>query len=260
MLRRAAVVGKIDWRKRRIMTMTDHNPNKKNVITLGIAGGTGAGKTTLARAIYNNLGGSTNCVYLTHDHYYRDLSHKPLQERSKTNFDHPDSLETELLVQHLQELKQWQVAVLPTYDFATHSRTPVTTLVHPKRIIIVEGILIFTHPALCHELDIKVFVDADSDTRVVRRIRRDTVERGRTLDSIMLQYETYVKPMHAEWVAPSKAKADVIINSENGRSTSIALNILSNHLLLAGGIVGTEPLEDAEELGQKRGQDTNINT
>ncbi|KAG7362075.1 uridine kinase [Nitzschia inconspicua] len=215
-------------------------------ITLGIAGGTGAGKTTLARAVYKQLGGEKNCVYLTHDHYYRDLSHKPMEERSKTNFDHPDSLETELLVQHLQELKQGKIAVLPTYDFATHSRTPVTTMVHPKKIIIVEGILIFTHPELVKELDIKVFVDADSDTRVVRRIRRDTVERGRTLDSIMLQYETYVKPMHAEWVAPSKAKADVIVNSENGQSTNIALAMLSNHLLVAGGILPSTSNENQD--------------
>jgi uridine kinase len=112
----------------------------------------------LARAVYKKLGGEKNCVYLTHDHYYRDLSHKPMEERAQTNFDHPDSLETELLVQHLQELKQGKIAVLPTYDFTTHSRTPVTTLVHPKRIIIVEGILIFTHPELVKELDIKVFV------------------------------------------------------------------------------------------------------
>jgi uridine kinase len=160
-----------------------------------------------------------------------------MDERAKTNFDHPDSLETELLVQHLQELKAGKVAVLPTYDFATHSRTPVTTLVHPKKIIIVEGILIFTNPSLVKELDIKVFVDADSDTRVVRRIRRDTVERGRTLDSIMLQYETFVKPMHAEWVEPSKAKADVVVNSESGHSTNIALSMLSNHLMVAGGIL-----------------------
>jgi uridine kinase len=217
--------------------MTSASQLSSDPITLGIAGGTGAGKTTLARSIYKQLGGEKNCVYLTHDHYYRDLSAKPMDERAKTNFDHPDSLETELLVQHLQELKAGKVAVLPTYDFATHSRTPVTTLVHPKKIIIVEGILIFTNPSLVKELDIKVFVDADSDTRVVRRIRRDTVERGRTLDSIMLQYETFVKPMHAEWVEPSKAKADVVVNSENGHSTNIALSMLSNHLMVAGGIL-----------------------
>jgi len=204
-------------------------------ITIGIAGGTGAGKTTLSRAIYKELGGEKNCVYLTHDHYYKDQSHKTMEERSKTNFDHPDSLETDLLIQHLQELKAGKIAVLPTYEFKTHTRTPVTTMVHPRRIIIVEGILIFTNPRLCKELDIKVFVDADSDTRVVRRIRRDTVERARTLDSIMEQYESHVKPMHSQWVEPSKACADVIINSETGTSQKIAVDMLTNHLRVVGG-------------------------
>lgn len=108
--------------------------------------------------MFRELGGEKNVVYLTHDHYYRDLSHKPLEERAKTNFDHPDSLETELLVEHLKELKAGRTANLPTYDFKTHSRTPVTTFVHPKKIIIVEGILVLTHPQLCDEIDIKVFV------------------------------------------------------------------------------------------------------
>lgn len=205
-------------------------------IVVGIAGGTGAGKTTLSRALFKALGGQNNCVYLTHDHYYRDQSHKTIEERSQTNFDHPDSLETELLVQHLRELKEGKIAVLPTYDFATHARTPVTTMVHPRKIIIVEGILIFTHQGLCKELDMKVFVDADSDTRVVRRIRRDTVERGRTLDSIMTQYEAHVKPMHAQWVEPSKGQADVIINSEAGSSQKIAVDMLTNHLRVAGNL------------------------
>jgi len=209
---------------------------EKPTITVGIAGGTGAGKTTLSKAIYKELGGEANCVYLTHDHYYRDQSKKPMAERSKTNFDHPDSLETELLVHHLQQLKEGKTVVLPTYDFTTHARTSVTTEVHPRSIILVEGILIFTHPGLCNELDIKVFVDADSDTRVVRRIRRDTVERGRTLDSIMRQYETYVKPMHAQWVEPSKSSADVIINSETGSSQKIAIDMLTNHLRVAGAL------------------------
>jgi uridine kinase len=112
----------------------------------------------LAKAVFKELGGEKNVVYLTHDHYYRDISHKPMEERAKTNFDHPDSLETELLVQHLKDLKAGEVANLPTYDFATHSRTPVTQFVHPKRIIIVEGILVLTNQALCDEMDIKVFV------------------------------------------------------------------------------------------------------
>lgn len=168
-----------------------------------------------------------------------------MEERAQTNFDHPDSLETDLLVQHLQELKAGKVAILPTYDFKTHARTPVTTLVHPKRIIIVEGILIFTHPMLCQELDIKVFVDADNDTRVVRRIRRDTVERNRTLDSIMEQYQTFVKPMHAQWVEPSKTQADVIVNAETGHSQRIAIDILTNHLSVVSGII-----HDAEKERQ----------
>lgn len=136
------------------------------------------GKTTLARAVFKAVGGSKNAVYLTHDHYYRDISHKTLEERSKTNFDHPDSLETEMLVEHVQQLKRGDTAELPNYDFSTHSRTAVTTLVHPKNIFIVEGILLFTSLELCDEMDMKIFVDADNDTRVIRRIARDTVERG----------------------------------------------------------------------------------
>ena len=202
-------------------------------ITLGIAGGSGAGKTTLAKAVFKELGGVEHCVYLTHDHYYKDQSHKTLEERSKTNFDHPDSLETDLLVEHLKALKAGRAANLPTYDFATHSRTPVTTYVHPKPVIIVEGILVFTHPLLCEEMDIKVFVDADADTRAVRRINRDMIERGRTLDSVMQQYQATVKPMHNQFVEPSKAQADVIVNSETGHSLDIAVKMISNHLRLA---------------------------
>ena len=202
-------------------------------ITLGIAGGSGAGKTTLAKAVFKELGGVEHCVYLTHDHYYKDQSHKTLEERSKTNFDHPDSLETDLLVEHLKALKAGRAANLPTYDFATHSRTPVTTFVHPKPVIIVEGILVFTHPLLCEEMDIKVFVDADADTRAVRRINRDMIERGRTLDSVMQQYQATVKPMHNQFVEPSKAQADVIVNSETGHSLDIAVKMISNHLRLA---------------------------
>lgn len=190
----------------------------------------------MSKAVYKALGGETNCVYLTHDHYYKDQSHKTVEERSKTNFDHPNSLETDLLVKHIRELKEDKIAVLPTYDFTTHSRTPVTTMVHPRKVIIVEGILIFTHPELCKELDMKVFVDADSDTRVLRRIRRDTIERGRTTESIIKQYESHVKPMHSEWVEPSKAKADVIINSETGSSQKIAIDMLSNHLRVAANL------------------------
>lgn len=207
--------------------------NVMKPITLGIAGGSGAGKTTLARAVFHELGGAEHCVYLTHDHYYKDQSHKTMEERAKTNFDHPDSLETDLLVEHLKALKAGAAANLPTYDFATHSRTPVTTYVHPKPIIIVEGILVFTHPVLCEELDIKVFIDADPDTRAVRRIKRDMDERGRTLDSVMTQYQATVKPMHNAFVEPSKARADVIVNSETGHSVGLAVKMIANHLRVA---------------------------
>jgi hypothetical protein len=138
-------------------------------------------KTTFAQAVFHELGGATNVVYLSHDHYYKDISHKTLEERSQTNFDHPDSLDTALLVQHIRDLKQGKVANLPTYDFATHSRTPITTLVHPKKIVLVEGILIFTNPELCHECDIKVFVVSAvedwTETRCCIRGRENFVGR-----------------------------------------------------------------------------------
>mmetsp|Transcript_23495 Transcript_23495/g.65590 ORF Transcript_23495/g.65590 Transcript_23495/m.65590 type:complete len:218 (+) Transcript_23495:211-864(+) len=209
----------------------------KPMITLGIAGGTGAGKSTLARRLFTELGGAPNVVYLTHDHYYKDLSSKTIEERGKVNFDHPDSLDTPLLVEHIRQLKRGDCAALPNYDFTTHSRTEITTLVHPKRILLVEGILIFTDVDLCKEMDIKVFVDADADTRVVRRIARDTVERGRTLESITEQYQTTVKPMHSQFVEPSKTCADIIVNSETGQSVDIAIRMLANHMRVESNIV-----------------------
>eukprot|EP00980_Cylindrotheca_fusiformis_P005027 scaffold1062_cov130-Cylindrotheca_fusiformis.AAC.33 len=221
-------------------------------IVLGIAGGTGAGKTTLAKAVFTQVGGAKNAVYLTHDHYYKDISHLTLEERSKTNFDHPDSLDTDLLVQHIRELKLGKTAALPNYDFATHSRTPITSLVHPKPIIIVEGILILTNVDLCNECDLKVFVDADNDTRVLRRISRDTVERGRTVDSIITQYQKHVKPMHAQWVEPSKARADVIVNSETGQSVVIAVEMLTNHLRVAARILDETETNGNNASAQKR--------
>jgi uridine kinase len=178
-----------------------------------------------------------------------------MEERSKTNFDHPDSLETDLLVQHIQSLKLGQRVVLPTYDFTTHSRTMVTHMVHPKKIIIVEGILLFTHPQLCSELDIKVFVDADDDTRVLRRMKRDTKERGRTFDSVMDQYQTYVKPMHAQWVGPSKAQADITVNAENGHSQNIAISILTNHVRVVSGLISLNNDNRGGGGGEKQGDE-----
>jgi len=182
-------------------------------ITIGIAGGTGAGKTTLARAVYETLGGPENVAYLSHDSYYRDITHLPMEERAQTNFDHPDSLDTELLIRHVQMLKRGESVEVPNYDFSRHARTDAVTVVEPKKVVLVEGILIFSEAELVKELDVKVFVEADSDIRLMRRIARDTVERGRSVDEIMDQYVETVRPMHEEFVEPSKRRADVIVHS-----------------------------------------------
>eukprot|EP00977_Amphora_coffeiformis_P028220 scaffold34915_cov180-Amphora_coffeaeformis.AAC.10 len=156
--------------------------------------------TTLARRLFEELGGAENVCYLFHDSYYKDISHKTFEERAQTNFDHPDSLETDLLLRHLQDLKAGQGCQVPTYDFATHSRTGICVDMQPKSIIIVEGILLFTHADLISEMDVKVFVDAESDIRLMRRIVRDTQERGRTVEEVLEQYHATVRPMHDEWV------------------------------------------------------------
>lgn len=179
-------------------------------MVVGIAGGSGSGKTTLATAIYEALG-RRNCSYIMHDSYYKDASHMTLQQREKLNFDHPDALDTDLLVEHIKMLKDRQVAFVPTYDFATHSRTKQRIAIQPRPIILVEGILIFHHPELCDLFDLKVFVDTDDDIRLIRRIQRDTAERGRSLSSVIDQYMTTVRPMYAKYVKKSMGNADFII-------------------------------------------------
>lgn len=210
------------------------SPTTTPSVTIGIAGGTGAGKTTLARSVYSSLGGSSNVTYLTHDDYYRDLSHFPLEERAKTNFDHPDSLETDLLVSHLESLKEGKRVEVPVYDFATHSRTSEVKIMEPKSIILVEGILIFSSSELVRHLDVKVYVEADSDVRLMRRITRDTSERGRTVQDVMRQYESTVRPMHEEFVEPSKSAADVVVHSEG--HGDVALRMIVNHLRVEAGL------------------------
>ena len=199
-------------------------------ITIGIAGGTGAGKTTLAKAVYEALGSDSNVAYLCHDSYYRDITHLTIEERAQTNFDHPDSLDTDLLIQHVQQLKGGEAVPVPTYDFTEHARTTEVTMVAPKKVVLVEGILIFSDKKLVDQLDVKVFVEADSDIRLMRRISRDTVERGRSVDEVMSQYLSTVRPMHEEFVEPSKRRADVIVHSLDGNSTSVALQMIVNHV------------------------------
>ena len=186
-------------------------------IVIGIAGGSGSGKTTVANIIVERVG-LEHIAFLPHDAYYRDLAHLPIEKRAQINFDHPNSLETELLIQHVQELKAGQPIELPIYDFKTHTRTPQTRLINPQPIILVEGILIFTEPKLLPLYDIKIFVDTDADIRFIRRLQRDIQERGRTTESVINQYLATVRPMHLEFAEYSKRYADIII-PEGGFNT-----------------------------------------
>ena len=177
---------------------------------IGVAGGTGSGKTTVASALLRRVGEDRISV-LFHDAYYRDWADLPKDVLDRKNFDHPDSLETELLVRHVQTLREGMVVEAPIYDFKTHRRTARTRRVLPKRIVLVEGILIFAEPELRKLFDVKVFVDTDADVRLIRRIRRDIAERGRTFESVVEQYDATVRPMHLEFVEPSKRWADLIV-------------------------------------------------
>lgn len=199
------------------------------VTVIGIAGGSGGGKSTLSKAVADELTSDICCV-LIHDSYYKDISHLTLEERAKTNFDHPSSLDTSLLIQHVQDLKQGKTVEVPNYDFSTHMRTNVTTTVQPKPIVIVEGILIFSDPDLVKELDVKVFVDADADVRLIRRLKRDMKERGRTVEQVIDQYQTTVKPMHEKFVEPSKSVADIVIMSDKYNDPKVSLAVIVNYL------------------------------
>ncbi|BCY18286.1 uridine kinase [Leptolinea sp. HRD-7] len=185
-------------------------PAHSKPLVIGIAGGTGSGKTTVASVILNKVGRS-RIAYIPHDAYYKDLRHLPPIRRQEVNFDHPDSLESELMMQHIRDLRDWKSVYLPVYDFTTHTRTEQTVEVKPSRVILVEGILIFTEASLRDMFDVKIFVDTDPDIRFIRRLQRDIAERGRTMESVVTQYLTTVRPMHLEFVEPSKRYADVII-------------------------------------------------
>lgn len=179
-------------------------------LVIGIAGGSGSGKTTVAQTILRRVG-ADRIAFLRHDSYYKELSGLPPAQRDEINFDHPNSLETELLIQHIASLREGRAVEVPIYDFSTDSRTGHTITVRPCRVILVEGILIFTEPALREMFDVKIFVDTDADLRLIRRLQRDMKERGRTAESVIRQYQLTVRPMHLEFVEPSKRYADVII-------------------------------------------------
>jgi len=192
-------------------------------VVIGIAGGSGSGKTTVLERIVDACGPEGIAV-LDHDAYYRDLSHLPMEERAKFNFDHPDALETALMREHLDRLIAGQPIEKPIYDFKTHRRRESTRQIGPEPVIIIEGILILAEPLLVEQMDIKIYVDAADDIRLMRRIRRDIEERGRSIESVLKQYERTVRPMHLEFVEPSKRKADVII--PRGGHNEVAIHMV----------------------------------
>jgi uridine kinase len=196
-------------------------------LVIGISGGTGSGKTTVANRILSTVEAS-EVVFIQQDSYYRNLKDLPLDYRKVANFDHPDAIDNDLLVNHVRKLKAGEAVELPIYDFRTHMRSPETLRVEPKPIVIVEGILIFAEPRLFEQLDIKVFVDTPDDIRFIRRLRRDMDERGRTLESVIEQYMATVRPMHMQFVEPSKRYADVII--PEGGHNLVSIDLISGKI------------------------------
>lgn len=200
---------------------------RQKPVVFGVAGGTASGKTTFARTILEALG-EEHAAYLPHDAYYRDMSHLSYEERVRLNYDHPDSLETDLLVEHVKLLCEGEKIERPLYDFQRHRRSSETVPIVPGRLILVEGILIFTSAPLRELMDIRVFVDIDADIRFIRRLHRDMNERGRSLDSIIRQYLRTVRPMHLEFVEPSKRYADLII--PHGGRNRVATELVISRL------------------------------
>jgi uridine kinase len=194
---------------------------------IGICGGTGSGKTTVANRILESVSAS-EVVFIQQDSYYRNLKDLPLDYRRAVNFDHPDALDNDLLVHHVRRLRAGERVELPIYDFKTHSRLNETILIEPKPIVIVEGILIFSDPRLLEQMDIKVFVDTPDDIRFIRRLRRDIAERGRTVDSVIEQYLATVRPGHILFVEPSKRYADVII--PEGGHNLVSIDLISGKI------------------------------
>ena len=197
-------------------------PLMDQVMVIGIAGGTGSGKTTITRRLMQRFGGDVSVIY--HDNYYKAHHDMPYEERAKLNYDHPDAFDTDLLIQAVRDLKAGKAVTCPVYDYTVHDRSTETVTVRPARVVIVEGILIFENRELCDLMDIKVFVDTDADVRILRRIIRDVRDRGRSLESVVNQYLNTVKPMHERYVEPSKRNADIIV--PEGGHNRVALELL----------------------------------
>jgi uridine kinase len=198
----------------------------EKILVIGIAGGTGSGKTTLMKNLIARFGDVV--TVLSHDNYYRRHDELTYEERSALNYDEPAAMETELMVRHLDALRHWQEIDCPVYDFSVHNRSDETIRVVPRKVIIVEGILIFADEALRDLMDIKIFVDTDADVRLCRRIKRDVNKRGRTLESVLTQYQTTVKPMHEKYVEPSKKYADLVV--PEGGKNFVALDMIMDRI------------------------------
>ena len=205
--------------------------NRKSPIIIGIAGGTGSGKSTFTNRLKDAFGDQVTVLY--HDNYYRAHDDMPFEQRKKLNYDHPDAFETELLLEHLNKLKNWEAIDCPTYNYANHNRAEATIHIEPRPVILLEGILVLYDEALRNLLDIRIFVDADADERILRRILRDTKERGRDIENIIDQYLTTVKPMHALFVEPTRAYADVVTNSGRNEVATASFHVLSNTFIPA---------------------------
>jgi uridine kinase len=193
------------------------------MLIIGIAGGTGSGKTTVVHQIMNELP-ETEVGIISQDSYYKDNSNLSFDERALINFDHPRAIDFDLLVQHLQDLKEGKTVNQPVYSFVTHNRTDDTIFTHPRKVMIVEGILILAHPELRDLFDVKIFVHADSDERLIRRLKRDIAERGRDMDEVLNRYQTTLKPMHQQFIEPTKAFADIII--PNDKYNTVAIDVV----------------------------------